>query len=73
MPAKRNHETSTEDRLLRVKDVLKEKLPISKTLFHKFVRQGRMPQPYKLTQKCAVWKESELDKAIALMLAEGKL
>lgn len=73
MPAKKNHDTSSEDRLLRVKTILDEKLPVSKTLFLGFVRQGRMPQPYKLTSKCVVWKESELDAAIALMLADGKL
>ena len=72
MPKKKDHAPVAKDRMLREKKVLEEKVPFSKSLFRKLVREGRLPKPRKLTSKCAVWLESELDAAIAIMLEEGK-
>ncbi len=63
-------ETEREDRLLRIRQIIPHKLPISRTAFRTWVAEGRLPKPVRLGRKVLVWRESELDQAIAAMSGE---
>lgn len=47
------------DRLLRLKDVLKL-LPISRSQFYDRIKDGDYPQPVKLGARVSAWWESEI-------------
>lgn len=52
------------DRLLRIKQIIPDKLPISKSSFWNGVRSGKYPKPMKLGERTSVWRESEIDRLI---------
>ncbi len=60
----------TTDRLLRVRDIIPGKLPIGRSTLWLWVRQGRLPAGIKPGPKTTVWKESELDAAIAVLMSK---
>ncbi len=64
------HDTSpphTPDRLLRIGQIVPNKLPIGKSTLWLWVSQGKLPRPVKLSPRVSAWWESEIDAAIAAM------
>ncbi|MDY0191808.1 MAG: AlpA family phage regulatory protein [Desulfuromonas sp.] len=51
--------TNQTARLLRVPQVL-EIVPIGKSTLWSYVSQGKFPQPLRLSSRCTVWKESDV-------------
>lgn len=47
------------DRLLRIKEVLKI-IPVSKSTWWKWIREGKAPQPIHLGTRCTFWRHSDL-------------
>jgi prophage regulatory protein len=56
--------TEKADRLMRLPEVLEKKLPVSKSTFWLWIKDGKLPQPHRLSARCSAWWESELDAAI---------
>ena len=46
-------------------------LPISKSSFWLWVAQGRLPKPYKLSNRTSAWRVSELRAAFAAFKKEA--
>ncbi|WP_028573192.1 helix-turn-helix transcriptional regulator [Desulfonatronum lacustre] len=57
--------TTPSDRLVRINGIIPEKLPIGKSTFWLWVKQGKMPPPVKLSPRVSAWWVSEIDAAIA--------
>jgi prophage regulatory protein len=55
----------TERRLLRLKQIIPDKIPISKSSWWAGVKTGKYPKPMKLGERTTVWRESEIDAIIA--------
>lgn len=53
------------DRLLRIKQIIPDKIHISKSSWWAGVRSGKYPKPMKLGERTTVWRESEIDAIIA--------
>ena len=51
------------ERLLRLKDVL-DRIPVSKSTCWDGVKNGRFPQPIKLSARTTAWKESDIDRIV---------
>jgi len=49
-----------KDRLLRIKQIIPDYLPISKASFWAGVKTGRYPKPLKLSERTTCWRESEI-------------
>lgn len=51
-----------QDRLLRANDIVKHYIPVSKSQFYKWVKDGVMPPGHKLggNTRTRVWWESEI-------------
>jgi len=60
-----------EDKLLRVKDVLKL-IPISKSAWWLGVHKGRFPKPIKLGPRTTCWRLSDILKLIEEGVQKGK-
>ena len=46
---------------LRIKEVV-EKLSVGKSTIYAWIKQGRFPEPIRITQYCAVWKDADIDE-----------
>ncbi len=51
-------------RLLRLKQIVPNKLPVARSTFWLWVKQGKLPQPVRLGARCSAWWEDEVDAAI---------
>lgn len=49
-----------EERLLRLKEILKDWIPVSKSHWWEQVRLGNYPQPVKLGRMVTAWKLSDI-------------
>ncbi len=58
---------SRTDRLMRPKQIIREKLPIGLSTLWLWVAQGKFPKPTKLSSRVSVWRESLVDSVIADM------
>jgi len=52
------------DKLLRLKQIIPEKIPISKSSWWAGIACGKYPKPMKLGERTTVWRESEIDRLI---------
>jgi predicted DNA-binding transcriptional regulator AlpA len=43
---------------------VQKKLGVSKSTLWRMIREGKLPPPRKLTDRCSVWWESEILKAV---------
>jgi prophage regulatory protein len=59
----------TVNNYLRPKDIQK-KLGICETTFYNFVNRGLLPQGSKLSKKCVVWLESDIDDFVKSKVKE---
>ena len=50
-------------RMLRIKHVC-ERVSVSKSTIWQWVKDGKFPPPIKLSSRCTVWLESDLDNWI---------
>lgn len=53
------------DKLLRLKQIIPEKIPISKSSWWAGCKSGKYPKPMKLGQRTTVWRASDIDRLIA--------
>jgi len=51
-------------RLLRLKQIIPEKIPISKSSWWNGIASGKFPKPMKLGERTTVWRESDIDSLI---------
>ncbi|MDD2384635.1 MAG: AlpA family phage regulatory protein [Sulfurospirillaceae bacterium] len=53
---------SNEIELYRIRDVLK-RIPISKSLWYKLIKNGQAPLPLKIggTSRTSMWRKSDID------------
>jgi prophage regulatory protein len=49
-----------KDRLLRLSQIIPDILPVSKSHFWQGVKDGRYPQPIKLSKWITAWRESDI-------------
>jgi len=47
------------DRLLKIGEVLKI-IPVSKSTWWKWIREGKAPQPIRLGTRCTFWRQSDV-------------
>ena len=52
-----------EDKLLRLPEVMK-RTGLARSTVWKWVSDGKLPKPIKLSRRVTVWKSSELDRYI---------
>ncbi|MBN2644618.1 MAG: AlpA family phage regulatory protein [Desulfuromonadaceae bacterium] len=57
-----------QDRLLRMPQLL-EIVPLGKSTIWAYVRQRKFPAPVKISSRCTVWKESEIQAWLAQLAA----
>jgi predicted DNA-binding transcriptional regulator AlpA len=57
------------DRLLRIKQIIPDMLPIGKSAFWDGVAKGKYPQPIRLGTRTTCWRESD----ILAIVKNGKL
>ena len=62
----------TQDRLLRLEQIIPGLIPISKTSWWNGVKAGIFPQGLKLGPRTRVWRESEIMKLIQNGVTAGK-
>ena len=62
----RSHNTNDDDfqphkaeRLLRLSDVLK-RIPVSASTWWSGVKEGKFPQPVKLSKRVTAWRETDI-------------
>ena len=48
-----------DERLLRLRDVLK-RIPVSASTWWTGVREGKFPQPVKLSRRVTAWRETDI-------------
>lgn len=48
------------EQMYRIKEVLK-RVPLSRALFYRLVKQHQAPQPVRLSERTAMWKASEIN------------
>lgn len=48
-------------KLLRLKQVL-ENIPVSKSTIFQWVKDGKFPQPVKLSARCTAWRDEDVRK-----------
>lgn len=53
-----------DDKLLRLSDVM-QRTGLARSTVWKWVAEGKLPKPIKLSPRVSVWKESELNQFIA--------
>jgi prophage regulatory protein len=53
-----------DDKLLRLPDVMK-RTGLARSTVWKWVADGKLPKPIKLSPRVSVWKESEISRFIA--------
>ena len=53
-----------EERLLRLSQIIPDILPISKSSWWQGIKDGRYPQPIKLSERTTCWKASDIAKLI---------
>jgi prophage regulatory protein len=58
-------ETMTEDKLLRLNQIIPDILPISKTSWWNGVKSGIYPQPVKLGPRTTAWRESDVMRIVS--------
>ncbi len=59
--------TDTPDRILRIKTVL-ERTGLSRSTLYRKIGDGTFPKQVALSQRCAGWRESAVNKWIATRL-----
>jgi prophage regulatory protein len=57
------------DRLLRVPQIL-ERVPVSRSWLWRLVKDGKFPQPLRISEKITAWKESDIDNFLENLEAE---
>jgi len=57
--------TKSTARLLRLKQIIPNKIPISKSSWWAGVKSGKYPKPLKLGERTTVWREENIDAIIA--------
>jgi len=67
-PTSKQQEFPQDERLLRVWDVAKL-VGVSVPTVWRWTREGRLPQPIKLTPRVTVWKKTELIPSLEALLA----
>ena len=55
----------TEDKLLRINQIIPAILPISKTSWWNGVKSGLYPQPVKLGPRTTAWRESDVMRIVS--------
>jgi predicted DNA-binding transcriptional regulator AlpA len=55
----------TEDKLLRINQIIPGILPISKTSWWNGVKSGLYPQPVKLGPRTTAWRESDVMRIVS--------
>jgi len=55
----------TEDKLLRINQIIPDILPISKTSWWNGVKSGLYPQPVKLGPRTTAWRESDVMRIVS--------
>ncbi len=58
-----NSKTASNDNLLRLKSVL-QRIPVSKSTWWAWVKNGKAPQPVKLSNSVTAWRESDINRMI---------
>jgi len=51
-------------KLLRVDQIVNEKIPVSRSTWWRWVAEGKAPQPIKLGPKTTVWADEAIDDFI---------
>ncbi len=59
-------------RLIRVKEFIKL-LAISKSTFHSWISQGRLPRPVKISINCAVFLEHEVNTVLNAIMSGSSI
>ena len=54
---------SSNDNLLRLKSVL-QRIPVSKSTWWVWVKNGKAPQPVKLSAGVTAWRESDINRMV---------
>jgi prophage regulatory protein len=62
----------TEDKLLRLSQIIPEILPISKTSWWNGVKSGIYPQPVKLGPRTTAWRESDVMRIVSKGVDNGE-
>jgi len=50
-------------KLLRLKQVL-ELIPVSKSTLWQWLKDGKFPEPTRLSSRCTVWREDDIQRYI---------
>jgi prophage regulatory protein len=58
-----NSKTTPNDNLLRLKSVL-QRIPVSKSTWWVWVKNGKAPQPVKLSAGVTAWRESDINRMV---------
>lgn len=56
-----NFQVPKTERFLRIKQIL-EIVPIGRSTVWKMVSEGRFPRPLKLSERCTVWRETDVQQ-----------
>ncbi len=67
MNATSNHTLQSDynvDTMYRIDQVLL-RIPISRSLWYRLVKQQRAPQPVKLSARTSMWRKSEIDRFLS--------
>jgi prophage regulatory protein len=62
----------TEDKLLRLNQIIPDILPISKTSWWNGLKSGIYPQPVKLGPRTTAWRESDVMRIVSKGVNDGK-
>ncbi|MEP3629715.1 MAG: AlpA family phage regulatory protein [Hyphomicrobiales bacterium] len=62
---------STQDRLIRLPEILQNYLPISRSTFYNKIKSGEIKPPVKLSERVACWRESDILAYIAKQEAQS--
>lgn len=49
------------EQMYRIKEVLK-RVPISRALFYRLVKENKAPQPVRLSERTSMWRAVEINK-----------
>ena len=67
-PAPATSERSTNDRLLRLPELVRT-IGVSRATIYRYIDSGRLPPPVKLSTRCIAWRASEISAWIAALRA----
>lgn len=61
--------STNQDRLLRLKDIIPARVPVSRSRWYMGIKEGVFPKPVRLGPATVAWRESDINKLIAELTA----